>query len=57
MISSDFAQDRLNVVELQQVARVCYDHENLGRLYNILRHGVLAVEGSRSMHVAGIFAV
>lgn len=57
MISSDYTQDRPNVVELQQAAQVCYDHEKLGSLFNVLWHGVFAIEGSGSMYVAGIFPV
>ena len=57
MISSDYTPDRPNVVELQRAAQVCYDHEKLGSLFNVLWYGVLAIAGSFSMYVAGIFAV
>jgi len=57
MISSDYTQHRPNVVELHQAAQVCYDHERLGSLFNVLWHGLRAIEGAGSMYVAGIFAV
>jgi hypothetical protein len=57
MISSEYTQDRPNVIELEQAARVCSDHERLDFLFNVLWHSVRAVERSGSMYVAGIFAV